>query len=186
MSSFSVSTVPTNDLAPICTTKPSDTVITKFRTLRCPDSKVHGVNMGPIWGRQDPGGPHVGPMNFAIWVGPALEMLTHILSSLWHIFLCSTFIFVFISTFLIAKINIDWTSIRHESVGSISSWCWFKDPCYLCLVYKLVSIALAASWHSAVQCSITSASTGVLSNGLPCINMAEMGDCWLHCMPTPS
>ena len=24
--------------------------------------------MGPIWGRQDPGGPHVGPMIFAIWV----------------------------------------------------------------------------------------------------------------------
>ena len=23
--------------------------------------------MGPIWGRQDPDGPHVGPMNFAIW-----------------------------------------------------------------------------------------------------------------------
>ena len=33
----------------------------------CPDSKVHGANIGPIWGRQDPGGPHVGPMNFAIW-----------------------------------------------------------------------------------------------------------------------
>ena len=33
-----------------------------------PNSKVHGANMGPIWGRQDPGGPHVGPMNFAIWV----------------------------------------------------------------------------------------------------------------------
>ena len=32
-----------------------------------PDSKVHGANMGPIWGRQDPGGPHVGPMSFAIW-----------------------------------------------------------------------------------------------------------------------
>ena len=32
-----------------------------------PDSKIHGANMGPIWGRQDPGGPHVGPMNFAIW-----------------------------------------------------------------------------------------------------------------------
>ena len=30
-----------------------------------PDSKVHGANMGPIWGRQDPGGPHVGPMNLA-------------------------------------------------------------------------------------------------------------------------
>ena len=33
-----------------------------------PDSKAHGANMGPIWGRQDPGGPLVGPMNFAIWV----------------------------------------------------------------------------------------------------------------------
>ena len=33
-----------------------------------PYSKVHGANMGPIWGRQDPGGPYVGPMNFAIWV----------------------------------------------------------------------------------------------------------------------
>ena len=32
-----------------------------------PDSKVHGANMRPIWGRQDPGGTHVGPMNFAIW-----------------------------------------------------------------------------------------------------------------------
>ena len=32
-----------------------------------PDGKIHGANMGPIWGRQDPDGPHVGPMNFAIW-----------------------------------------------------------------------------------------------------------------------
>ena len=30
------------------------------------DSKVHGANMAPIWGRQDPGGLHTGPMNFAI------------------------------------------------------------------------------------------------------------------------
>ena len=33
-----------------------------------PDSKVHGANMGPIWGRQDPDGPHVCPTNLAIWV----------------------------------------------------------------------------------------------------------------------
>ena len=32
-----------------------------------PDSRVHGANMGHIWGRQDPCWPHVGPMNFAIW-----------------------------------------------------------------------------------------------------------------------
>ena len=32
-----------------------------------PDSKVHGANMGPIWGRQDPGGPHLGAMYIDIW-----------------------------------------------------------------------------------------------------------------------
>ena len=34
--------------------------------LEYPDSKVHGANMGPTWGRQDPGGPHVDPMNLGI------------------------------------------------------------------------------------------------------------------------
>ena len=33
-----------------------------------PGSKVHVVNMGPIWGQEDQGGPHVDPMNLAIWV----------------------------------------------------------------------------------------------------------------------
>ena len=31
------------------------------------DSKFMRANMGPTWGRQDPGGPHIGPMNLAIW-----------------------------------------------------------------------------------------------------------------------
>ena len=30
---------------------------------KTPEGTIHGANMGPIWGRQDPGGPHVGPMN---------------------------------------------------------------------------------------------------------------------------
>ena len=38
-------------------------------THDAPDSKVHGATMGPNWDRQDPGGPHVGPMNLANW-GP--------------------------------------------------------------------------------------------------------------------
>ena len=46
-----------------------------------PDSKVHGANMGPIWGRQDPGGPHVGPMKFAIWVLLCCESFIRILQS---------------------------------------------------------------------------------------------------------
>ena len=33
-----------------------------------PDSKVHEAYMGPTWGRQDPGGPNVGPRSLAIRV----------------------------------------------------------------------------------------------------------------------
>ena len=29
---------------------------------------VHGANMGPTWVLSSPGGPHVDPMNLAIWV----------------------------------------------------------------------------------------------------------------------
>ena len=32
-----------------------------------PESKAHGVNMGPTWGWQDPGEPHVGHVNLVIW-----------------------------------------------------------------------------------------------------------------------
>ena len=35
--------------------------------LDIPESKVYWAKMGPIGGRQDPGGPHVGPTNLAIW-----------------------------------------------------------------------------------------------------------------------
>ena len=33
-----------------------------------PVSKIHGANVGPAWGRQDPSGPHVGHTKLAIWV----------------------------------------------------------------------------------------------------------------------
>ena len=38
------------------------------------------ANMGPIWGRQDPGGPHVGPMNFAIWgnINSQIHVIRHV------------------------------------------------------------------------------------------------------------
>ena len=41
-----------------------------------PDSKVPRTNMGPIWGRHDPGGPHVGPMNIAIWEADQEKAIT--------------------------------------------------------------------------------------------------------------
>ena len=42
-----------------------------------PDSKIHGANVGPTWGRQDPGGPHVGPIILVIWAG---EVSNHAIS----------------------------------------------------------------------------------------------------------
>ena len=42
--------------------------IADAQVMQHPDGKVHGANTGPIWARQDPGGPHVSPTNFAIWV----------------------------------------------------------------------------------------------------------------------
>ena len=42
-------------------------IVFRIGSFNDPDSKAYGANMGPIWGRQDPDGPHVGPMNFAIW-----------------------------------------------------------------------------------------------------------------------
>ena len=50
-----------------CTTTEQDHL-----TKALPDSKIYGANMGSIWGRQDPGGPHDGPMNFAIWAPVAI------------------------------------------------------------------------------------------------------------------
>ena len=52
--------------------------------FRISDSKVHGANMGPIWGRQDPGVPHVGPTYFAVW-----DMLLHSYSFRLHDFVAA-------------------------------------------------------------------------------------------------
>ena len=54
---------------------PTDTKPEKNVT---PDRKVPGANMGPIWGRQEPGGPQVGPRNFAIWDGVEEEWGRHV------------------------------------------------------------------------------------------------------------
>ena len=42
----------------------------QFQMDSNPDIKVLMANMGPIWGRQGPGRPHVGPMNLAIPESP--------------------------------------------------------------------------------------------------------------------
>ena len=42
-----------------------------------PDSKVHEANMGPTWGRQDPGGPHVGHIWLWTFLSGQSSKLTH-------------------------------------------------------------------------------------------------------------
>ena len=47
---------------------PFDDIIMDYhRQTNIPDSKVHRANMGPIWVLSASDGPHVGPMNLAIW-----------------------------------------------------------------------------------------------------------------------
>ena len=46
----------------------SGAVASMAMVLTYPDTMVRGANMGPIWGRQDPGGPHVGPTNLVFLV----------------------------------------------------------------------------------------------------------------------
>ena len=73
-------------------------VVTVYTLKHIPDNKVHEAYMWPTWGRQDPGGPHVGPMNLAIkdsnvfcsapihylnqrWLGPGIVQLNVIRNS---------------------------------------------------------------------------------------------------------
>ena len=61
-------------LSPLTTTSQATAAtITTPTTQDHPESKVHGANMGPIWSQEDPGGPHVGPMNFAIRAITAID-----------------------------------------------------------------------------------------------------------------
>ena len=50
----------------VCACSKPREILTRFDDN--PDSKIHGASMGTIRGRQDLGGPHVGPMNFVFWV----------------------------------------------------------------------------------------------------------------------
>ena len=63
-----------------------------------PDSKVHGAHMGPTWGLQDPGGPHVGHVILAIWALCGGLIIGQ---------LCGTLIFLL----MLARISC-WTNIR--------------------------------------------------------------------------
>ena len=81
------------------------------RVSQTPDNKVHGANMGPIRGRQDPGGPHVGPTNLIkvmLYLGKptlyfscdlsALRTPLHVRLSV-RLSVCHTFFNMFLSSY---------------------------------------------------------------------------------------
>ena len=53
-------------------------------TMFTPDGKVHDAYVGPIWGRQDPDGPHVGDVNLAIW-GTVMWLVVGFIILIWSI-----------------------------------------------------------------------------------------------------
>ena len=93
----------------------------KYKQKDCPDSKVHGANMGLIWGWQDPGGPHVGPMILAIWVCIILVRfwLEHyikrfLLFSVKLCFICKSIVFIYV---------IEYITISYSWILYSLSWC---------------------------------------------------------------
>ena len=81
-----------------------------------PDSKARGANLGPIWSRQDPGGPHVGPMNFAIWVISSICQLYPLSES-------TEYCLHVISPMLIWQVPVHTASLLRY----MSNIKWFKD-----------------------------------------------------------
>ena len=47
---------------------PGSALLMQRHVSECPDSKVPGANMGPIWVPSAPDGPHVGPMKLVVGV----------------------------------------------------------------------------------------------------------------------
>ena len=84
-----------------------------------PDSKVHGTNMGSIWGQQDPGGPNVGPMNFALWkvniseASPIIDAIFQKKTLVWQLWLFLTMhIWIYYKYIWIISYNIDYIQPR--------------------------------------------------------------------------
>ena len=103
----------------------------------CPDSKVHGVNMGPTWVLSAPDGPHVGPMNLAIRVvachrmpaldgGHSSEINARIYRTVdWHFMQY----FVFVRRVVGRLIATSYRKVSTPRGDGLKSSCWFGPVC---------------------------------------------------------
>ena len=96
-----------------------------------PDSKVHGDNMGLIRGRQDPGGPHVGSMDLAIWV------------------ITSQYFAIRASTGAVL-----WNRVSAYCLGYI--WILFRMYIYICKTIPLFHKPFNSQWNSVSTWPISS------------------------------
>ena len=125
-----------------------------------PDSKVHGDNMGPIWGRQDPGGPHVGPMNFCylrcfIYDCNSIFMLRYT----WrrhHIQVIARFAddlgpFFYLHGLILIPA---WIKQSHplKNVGNDALMQWYVTLCLLTFACKISIILLWPRWFDFCEC----------------------------------
>ena len=95
--------------------------------------------MGLIWVRQDPGGPHVGPIKFAIWAcllikGPFCKRFLHrkTIFCTCHdstaVVACSKFLSYHFATILMrVECNFHWFWILIVIVREMGSWCQYSD-----------------------------------------------------------
>ena len=123
-----------------------------------PDSKVHGANMGPSWGRQDPelGGPHIDPVNFAVWEnstqhvcsclcvankGGPLMIQIYNLSDIWGPLMNETYNTLIVVVFKSPKRDLRWYNghiplglyrfIQYYLTETLYSFCLAKNYCPL-------------------------------------------------------
>ena len=104
-----------------------------------PDSKVRGAYMGSTWVRQDPGGPHVGPMNLAIrGVDQDFQLIWQpwlyddylAISSRVAIVLSDDFIHIPAIVCSVLELIAFWSAILN-SVWSLNSWLSSNNETYL-------------------------------------------------------
>ena len=112
-----------------------------------PDSKVHGANMGPTWGWQNPGGPHVGHVNLAIREYLLLDLnFTQIYSSVFPCLPVKVFIFWF---------KLHWHSLSQTSINNEQAIAWSSEDRLMGLflileqeVFLYIRMAIAQKNHS--------------------------------------
>ena len=95
--------------------------------------------MGPIWGRQDPGGPHVGPMNFAIWA--VMFVFQACYMGKFHK------IWIKISNIFFKKVNLQIVAILFYV---LTHWDRVKHICISKLTMIVSDNGLSPGWHQAI------------------------------------